>query len=217
MQEVVWGAALPPRRRHQYWSSRALLRQRVAELLGRPPLALPLQAPPGLPPRLKAGAGWVGLSHSGPALLVGWAPLPIGVDLEAVARPLQARALMRRFFPQVEVEQLECLPPARLQEAVLGSWVLKEAAIKWRRRRLAQELSAWWFDHDRGLLHHPGEGLCPEWHAGLVGGWRWGAVAQQLERVELHVDRLRIGLAGEIRPARIDAGRATDPAVQSGL
>jgi phosphopantetheinyl transferase len=149
--------------------------------------------------------------------LISWAPLPIGVDLEAAARPLQARALMRRFFPPAEVEQLECLPPAGLQEAVLGSWVLKEAAIKWRRRRLAQELSAWWFDHGRGRLRHLGEGLCPEWHAGLVGGWRWGAVAQQLERVELHIDCMCIGLAGEIRPARIHTASATDPATQSSL
>jgi phosphopantetheinyl transferase len=198
---MAWGADLPPQRRHQYWSSRALLRRRLAERLGGPSLDLPLQAPPGRPPRLQAGAGCVGLSHSGPALLIGWSPQPIGVDLEAAARPLQARALMRRFFPPAEVEQLEGLPPARLREAVLGSWVLKEAAIKWRRRGLAQELSAWWFDHDRGRLHHLGDGLCPEWQAGLVGGWRWGAVARQLERVELHVDRLCIGGLGRASPA----------------
>jgi phosphopantetheinyl transferase len=165
----------------------------------------------------------VGLSHSGPALLIGWSPQPIGVDLEAAARPLQARALMRRFFPPAEVEQLEGLPPARLREAVLGSWVLKEAAIKWRHRGLAQELSAWWFDHGRGRLRHLGDGLCPEWQAGLVGGWRWGAVARQLDRVALHVDRLCIGglaraAAGCVMPAaKTDAVGATDPAAQSGL
>ncbi len=68
-EEQSWGAALPESRRRQYWSSRAALRRRLAALLDCPPADLPLQAPPGRPPQLGDGAGWLGLSHCGTALL----------------------------------------------------------------------------------------------------------------------------------------------------
>jgi phosphopantetheinyl transferase len=123
----------------------------------------------------------LGLSHSGTALLIAWSPAPIGVDLECADRRLQARALMTRFFPGLECQQLAGLAQNRLHEAVLRSWVLKEAAIKWRCRSLAQELSSWRFDHHGGELCHGQEGLRPPWRAGLVGRWRWAAVGAGVE------------------------------------
>lgn len=191
--EIAWGQALPLPRRCRYWGSRVLLRRRLAALLGGPAARLPLQAPPGQPPRLAADRGWLGLSHSGAGLLIGWAPWPIGVDLEPADRPLRARPLLRRFYPAAEARQLEALPERRLRSAVLHSWVLKEAAIKWRRRGLAQELGAWWFDHQQGQLRHLGDGACPAWCAGLAAGWRWAVVGARLDRLELHPGG---GLAG---------------------
>lgn len=184
-QELGWGEALPERRRAAYWASRVALRQRLAPLLGCRPEAVPLQAPPGQPPRLLGGAGWLGLSHSGAGLLMAYSPRPIGVDLERSDRPLQARALSDRFFPLAERLQLAGLPEARLREAVLRSWVLKEAAIKWRWRTLAEELISWCFDHERGALLHGGERLSPPWRAGVVGRWRWGAVGERVEQLRL--------------------------------
>ena len=195
--ERRWGLALPPRRRWQYWCSRAALRRRLAPLLGCGPLELPLHAPPGQPPRLPAGAGWVSLSHSGAGLLIGYAPQPIGVDLEWAARPLRPRALLARFFPPQEARQLEGLDGPRLREAVLRSWVLKEAAIKWRRRSLAAELGSWLFDHEQGVLLHRGDGARPDWHAGSSGPWRWAAVATDLAGLVLQQQwRRDDGVAG---------------------
>jgi 4'-phosphopantetheinyl transferase len=188
LEEQRWGAALPEPRRRQYWSSRAALRRRLAALLDCPPADLPLQAPPGRPPQLGDGAGWLGLSHSGTALLIAWSPTPIGVDLECVDRRLKARALMTRFFPGLECQQLAGLAQNRLHEAVLRSWVLKEAAIKWRWRSLAQELSSWRFDHQGGELCHGEDGLCPPWRAGLVGRWRWAAVGAGVEWLQLYAE-----------------------------
>ena len=186
VQERRWGEALPAPRRQQYWASRIALRQRLAPLLGCPPAEVPLQAPPGQPPRLAAGRGWLGLSHSGAGLLIAYSPQPIGVDLERADRPLQARALAVRFFPACEGRQITSWPEGRLREAVLRSWVLKEAAIKWRCRSLALELSRWHFDHASGELRLPEEDLCPSWRAGLWGRWRWAAVGAGAERLELH-------------------------------
>jgi len=184
--EQRWGESLPTPRRQQYWASRALLRQRLGAALGCAPAELPLHAPPGQPPRLPAGHGSIGLSHSGAGLLIGWAGVPLGVDLERADRPLQARALQARFFPEPERRQLAPLPDGRLREAVLRSWVLKEAAIKWRHRSLALELDRWWFDHHGGALQHLGEALCAPWQAGITGRWRWAVVGAGLEQLVFH-------------------------------
>jgi phosphopantetheinyl transferase len=108
--------------------------------------------------------------------LLGYAPVPIGVDLERVDRALDGRAVAERFFPPEEVEQLRQLPGDCLRSAVLTSWVAKEAAIKWRQRTLAEELRCWRFDHGDGRLHHQGEGweLTPQ--VGQSGAWLWAAV-----------------------------------------
>lgn len=184
-EEWGWGGQLPPARRQQYWRSRALLRQRLGEWQGMAAAVVPLWAPPGQAPQLRHGGGWLGLSHSGPALLIGWGPEPFGLDLERSTRPLQARPLLRRWYPPLEQAQLEPLAEAPLREAVLRSWVLKEAAIKWRRRGLAQELACWCFDHAHGQLRQLREGLCPAWQAGLLGPWRWAVVGSDLAQVAL--------------------------------
>jgi phosphopantetheinyl transferase len=173
-QELFWGQALAPVGSQRYWQSRAALREVLADALGCGPAAVPLHSPPGQPPLLEGG--WISLSHSRDGLLLGYAPVPIGVDLERVDRPLDGRALAERFFPPEEVDQLHQLPPDRLRLAVLTSWVAKEAAIKWRQRTLAEELSCWRFDHDAGWLHHRDEGWELKPQMGQSGGWLWAAV-----------------------------------------
>jgi phosphopantetheinyl transferase len=174
-------------RRRVYWQSRAALRQWLAGVLACDAASVPLHSPPGAPPRLRDGAGWVSLSHSGVGLLLGYSLEPIGVDLEPATRPLAAEALMRRFFPAEEVAQVSRLPPEQRPGAVLRSWVLKEAAIKWQRRSLASELVLWRLDHDSGRLCHRQDGLQPESSSGLDGGWRWAAVGGGARRIRLEM------------------------------
>lgn len=202
-EEQRWGAALPAPRRRQYLASRVLLRQRVGRLLGCPPAELPLYAPPGQPPRLVDRPGWLGLSHSGGGLLMAWAPTPIGVDLECADRSLRARALIGRFFPEPECRQLQDWPESRLREAVLRSWVLKEAAIKWRCRTLAQELTHWSFDHHSGDLSNRVEGLRPPWRAGRSGCWRWAAVGADVERLAFQCTREETHRSGPAAVAEV--------------
>ena len=173
-QEILWGQALAPLGSQRYWHSRATMREVLAEALGCGPAAVPLHSPPGQPPQLEGG--WVSLSHSRDGVLLGYAPVPIGVDLERIDRPLEAGALAERFFPAEEVDQLHQLPVDRLRLAVLTSWVAKEAAIKWRQRTLAAELGCWRFDHEDGRLHHQCEGFELTPQVGQIGGWLWAAV-----------------------------------------
>ena len=189
-QEQAWGSRLAPALQERYWRSRSALRRLLAQRFGCEPAAVALHSPPGQAPRLCDGRGWVSLSHSGPMLLVAWSPWPVGVDLEPADRPLAASALARRFFPAVEWRQLQALPPEDLRRAVLASWLLKEAAIKWGRRSLASDLAHWRFDHGQGLLQHGGDGIALPWCLGehrspagaggalLRSRWRWSLVGE---------------------------------------
>lgn len=175
-QEQAWAAGLAAPRRQAYATSRRLLRRRLAAVLACAAEAVPLHSPPGARPLLPEGAGWVSLSHSGGALLVGWSPRPIGVDLEWAARPLAAAALIARYFPSEERQRLQLLPAARQREVALRSWTVKEAAIKWRGRTLAAELRHWGWDERCGRLRHAETALEPPVAIRNQGGWLCAAV-----------------------------------------
>lgn len=176
--ERHWSNQLQPLQGLRYRQSRAALRQVLAGELRCHSSVVPLHSPPGRPPCLSGGLGCISLSHSGDGLLIGYAHQPIGVDLEPVGRSFEARGLMRRFFPAAERAQLERLEDDDLRAAVLTSWVLKEAAIKWRQRTLTAELSLWCYDHLDGRLQHQGDGVRPECRSAVTGGWRWAAVGE---------------------------------------
>ena len=183
-QEIAWGEALPALRRRPYWRSRGALRQGLAQVLQLAPAAVPLHSPPGAPPQLPQGLGWLSLSHGGEAALLAWSSQPVGVDLERADRPFAAAAVMQRFFAAAEQRQLQPLAGEALRQAVLRSWICKEAAIKWRRRSLAAELSAWWLDHGSGTLCHGGDGTVVTPIEGDWEGWCWAWVGAGAERVQ---------------------------------
>jgi phosphopantetheinyl transferase len=89
---------------------------------------------------------------------------------------------MRRFFPPAEVRQLQRLEVASRRQAVLTSWLLKEAAVKWRRSSLGAELSEWQLDHHTGQLRQLRLGLEPEGRSGWRGCWGWAAVGAGVAR-----------------------------------
>lgn len=181
-EEQQWCAALPPARRRSYGASRQQLRMRLAAVLQQPPLQVPLHSPPGEAPRLAAGHGFVSLSHSGAQLLLAWSPEPIGVDLEWWKRPLQAEPLARRFFPAEEWQQLRSLQPQEQAEAVLESWVRKEAAIKWCSSGLAEDLRHWFWDRQNNVLVHRARGWRPASVCRLDHGWLCAAVGEAVDR-----------------------------------
>ena len=186
-REQQWSQALPAAQAWRYRRSRGLLRCWLAQRWGCTPQQVPLHSPPGAPPRLEDGAGCLSLSHSGAALLLAWSPQPIGVDLEWLERPLAARALLERFFPAAERQQLQGWPAQALRRAVLRSWVHKEAAIKARHGTLAQELAHWCFDHRGGRVRHHKDAQPLESAEGVVDGWQWAAAGQGCAQARLWV------------------------------
>ena len=82
------------------------------------------------------------------------------------------------------MRQLQCLEEAPRRQAVLTSWLLKEAAIKWRRSSLAAELAEWQLDHGTGQLRQLRLGLEPEGRSGWLGPWGWAAVGAGVVRAQ---------------------------------
>lgn len=115
------------------------LRRRMREILGQllcrhagaavaPRLALGPQGKPFAPewPELQFN-----LSHSGAFGLIALARgVPVGVDIEARRRRIDAGSLAQRFFSAGEAAALGALEEARRQETFLALWTRKEALLK---------------------------------------------------------------------------------------
>ena len=132
--------SLPPQISARYQHSRGYARQALSDLLGVPPLDIPLQALPGEPPQLGKGWGYISFSHCHDALLIGWSPKKIGVDLERSDRAFAAKSLAKRYFCKADKIDLLQLNGEDLRIAVLQQWLRKEAAIKWQRGRLFKDI-----------------------------------------------------------------------------
>ena len=179
-QERAWAAGLTASRSQQYLASRGWMRSCLAALHAASPLQIPLNAPPGAPPRLLDPWGYVSLSHCADACLLGWSQQPIGVDLERADRKLHAAAaLMRRFFTETEQSELTALQGEQLRQQVLDRWLVKEAAIKWQQGSLAQDLGLWEVSSSLRDALHRGLNLKVAAQVRPQGEWRLGVVVAE--------------------------------------
>ena len=153
-EEEQWAGRLSARRSRQFRQSRGYVRDALADLWQVSALEIPLQAPPGKPPELANGWGYISFSHCEDALLVGWSPQRVGVDLERSDRPIAAELLARRYFCADDQAALCHLRGAALRDAVLEQWLSKEAAIKWQRGSLAADLIHWRCGVDSAFAVH---------------------------------------------------------------
>ena len=175
-RERSWADALGSQRAEQFAHSRRWLRSCLADRFRLCPDRIPLDAPPGHPPTLAAGWGWISISHSRDALLLGWSSQRIGVDLERHDRSFAAEALCRRFFCPDDRDALLSLSAAERRPAVLQHWIAKEAAIKWQRGGLATDLDQWSLSETIGMAVHRSLGLRLQVHHINLGDWRLAVV-----------------------------------------
>ena len=115
----------------------------MSHMSGLDPLDIPLKADPGEPPLLAEGWGHISMSHCSDALLIGWSASKIGVDIERKDRQFQAYKLSKRFFTKDENFEIVNLPSSKVKELVLKRWVVKEAAVKWQRGKIARNINEW--------------------------------------------------------------------------
>ncbi|MEA2897888.1 MAG: 4-phosphopantetheinyl transferase [Bradyrhizobium sp.] len=74
----------------------------------------------------------------------------IGVDVEAIDRPLRGLAIADRFFSPLEITALRSLPREQQREAFFEYWTLKESYIKARGLGLSIALDKFSFTLRRG-------------------------------------------------------------------
>jgi len=134
------------------------MRHVMSNVTGIDPLDIPLKADPGKPPLLAKGLGHISMSHCSDALLIGWSSGKIGVDIERKDRQFQAHKLSQRFFTQVENQEIENLTPSQTKELVLKRWVVKEAAVKWQRGKIAKNINQWIWPNKSSYAHHKKHG-----------------------------------------------------------
>ena len=143
LHETKWANELSAGRQKEYKYSRGCARFALSALFEVDPLKIPLHASPGQAPELAQGWGHISLSHCSDAVLIGWSPKKLGVDLERSNRSCNPTLLANRFFFKNEQEFIKNADPAILAQNVLSRWVIKEAAIKWQKGSIYQDLSQW--------------------------------------------------------------------------
>ena len=176
-QERAWACNLGQTRQRRFLGSRAWMRSCLSDWWGVPALEIPLYAPPGMPPSLESGWGFVSLSHSLGSALMAWSSAPVGVDLERLDRPFASDALMSRYYASSEQRRLRALPQQALHRAVLEYWLIKEASIKWQQGSLAQDLSHWVVAVDGLSASHKARGLNVSTHFRQLGPWGMAIVS----------------------------------------
>ena len=157
-QEIEWKKKLSSKRAMQYEHSRGYVREALSHILEISALEIPLISPPGLPPELPEDMGFVSFSHCRDVLLIGWSSQNIGVDIERSDRFFEAKKILYGFYSNNEKKAFKGLNDKELNSEVLKLWVRKEAAIKWQKGSIFNDLSKWNFILGTNILENQDEG-----------------------------------------------------------
>jgi len=142
-KEKKIASKLSPLKAKEYTFVRGYTRFLLSKLFKIPALDIPLNAPLGKPPFLEDNLGYISLSHCKDAILIGWSNNELGVDIERMDRSFCAKGIANKFYSAEENYFLKNLGDDVYRYNVLKFWVLKEAAIKWQRGNIANDLSNW--------------------------------------------------------------------------
>lgn len=141
-------AELPPAEGAALLARRVLLRRAVVASCGGDPAQVRLLAGPG-PRRVVAPGGQVlfaSTTSAGVHGLLVLSPRPVGVDLERLPGPADAREVAVALLPSRERAWVLAGDPQRLPQRLLAVWVRKEAVVKATGEGLARDLRSFVVD-----------------------------------------------------------------------
>lgn len=118
--------------RDRFIASRSLLRQILARYVGGKPSQLRFRyGPHGKPALIGARSLRFNASHSVDMALiaVAWG-VELGVDLESASVLVDPESVVRRSMSRVEIRRLDRIPHWERNQAILATWVRKEAVAK---------------------------------------------------------------------------------------
>jgi len=116
--------------RHQFVTSRGLLRQILGNCLGVPACDVPITYTGAGKPVLAGGELHFNVTHTDAYALIALAHGPVGIDIEQVRPLANPGGLVERFFSVAECEAYRALPLESLMRAFFRAWTCKEAIIK---------------------------------------------------------------------------------------
>ena len=150
-KEKKWSNQLSNYRKYEFEYSRGYTRFALSKVLNIEPLSIPLIAPPGKPPYLEEGRGFVSISHCKDAMLVGWSNSIIGVDIEACNRNINYKKISDYFFSLEERDFIFSGISQDNKERFLSIWVRKEALIKYSRGNILRDFKNWKIDFKKNM------------------------------------------------------------------
>ena len=113
--------------------SRAVLRTLLSRVTGVPARELKFQIEPDGKPILELGMGQpvhFSVSRSEELVLIGFAPRPLGVDIEWLERAIDVEALANYVLSRRERDSFKRLDPRNRRQAFFQCWTIKEAYLK---------------------------------------------------------------------------------------
>ena len=153
-EEKKWTSKLTTKKRLIFHLSRGCARNAMSHMTGLDPVKIPLKAEPGKAPLLAKGWGHISISHCSDALLIGWSSKRIGIDIERQDREFKAEEISKRFFSKIENDEIRNLSPTQIQEQVLKRWTIKEATIKSKGEKIANNLNQWIWENNTSFAYH---------------------------------------------------------------
>lgn len=139
-EEESFAKEISSPRKEEFIFSRGYIREVLSKSLRINPLSIPIKADLGKPPIIKGFKGSLSISHSPSYLFISWSSENIGVDIENINRPIDARSLIKRFFFNDEIKKISLLNEKDLNREFIKYWVLKESCIKLRKGSLSKDL-----------------------------------------------------------------------------
>jgi len=132
-----------------FLETRHYMRDALSALFEIEPIRVPIIAPPGEPPKLPIGMGFISISHCKDAFIICWHHKKIGIDIERSDRDFDYKSLAKKYFRQ------ENIINSNLNKyLILKEWSAIEAAIKFDRGKLSKDIMEWRYGIDKKNLYH---------------------------------------------------------------
>ncbi len=148
-QEINIASKLSSSRAKIFLESRFYIRDALSKLFDLNPLEIPLSANPGKPPSLPSGMGYVSMSHCKDSCIICWNKKRIGIDIECSDRNFNYKGLAQKYFYKKIINNSELN-----KYDILKRWSAIEAAIKWDRGKLSNDIKFWKYKNYKKNMFH---------------------------------------------------------------
>ncbi len=132
-----------------FLETRYYIRDALSTLFNINPMKVPITAPPGKPPKLPNGMGYISISHCKDAFTIVWHRENIGIDIERSDRDFNYQKLAKKYFLEDNINN------SNLNKyLILREWSAIEAAIKYDRGKLSRDIKEWKYKINKENLYH---------------------------------------------------------------